>query len=360
MSLQRGSFGIEFDERQGFQYQKLWWAVVLIPVVALTVLYFRGCGGDVVRTTFSDDPMQQSRQEASELKAERERPSVLKHFLQTWWSAPSEVKREAEPQTVTLEPKKGWMASVPPNVLSTVQKQSADVKRLLEQIAACETADDLVAERQIFRQLLIRKEAEEIRAFVERKIGEINTTLLFSDRPMPEKVKHRIESGDLIAKLTKKYGNTQDYLLKANGIEKPELLRVGREIWVMKNPVFELTVFKKGGSAVLTLNGLFFKRYPISVGKASDSPNGTYAVRSRAKKPVHTNTEQDNSTQDVSWISLAATEETPDVSGFGLHGTWNEAALGRQVDAGRIRFSNTDIEELYILLPVGSLVNVTE
>ena len=360
MSLQRGSFGIEFDERQGFQYQKLWWSVALIPVVALIVLYFRGCGGDAARTTFSDDPMQQSRQEASELKAERERPSVLKHFLQTWWKAPAEEKREAEALVVAPEPKKGWMASVPPNVLSTVQKQSAEVKRLLEQVAVCETADDLVAERQLFRQLLIRKEAEEIRAFVERKIGEINTMLLFSDRAMPEKVKHRVEAGDLIAKLTKKYGNTQDYLLKANGIEKPALLRIGREIWVMKNPVFELTVFKKGGSAVLTLNGLFFKRYPISVGKATDSPNGTYAVRSRAKKPVYTNTERDNSTQDVSWISLAATGETPDVSGFGLHGTWNESALGRQVDAGRIRFSNTDIEELYVLLPVGSLVNVTE
>jgi len=360
MSLQRGSFGIEFDERQGFQYQKLWWAVALIPVVALIVLFFRGCGGDAARTAFSDDPMQQSRQEASELKAERERPSVLKHFLQTWWKAPADEKREAEAQAVAPEPKKGWMASVPPNVLSAVQKQSAEVKRLLEQVAVCETADDLVAERQIFRQLLIRKEAEDIRAFVERKIGEINTTLLFSDRAMPEKVKHRIEPGDLIAKLTKKYGNTQDYLLKANGIEKPALLRIGREIWVMKNPAFELTVFKKGGSAVLTLNGLFFKRYPISVGKATDSPNGTYAVRSRAKKPVYANTEPDNRTQDVSWISLAATGETPDVSGFGLHGTWNESALGRQVDAGRIRFSNTDIEELYVLLPVGTLVNVTE
>jgi len=360
MSLQRGSFGIEFDERQGFQYQKLWWAVVLIPMVALTVLFFRGCRDDAVQTTFSDDPMQQSRQKASELKAERERPSVLQHFLQTWWKTPVENKREAEVPPPAPEQKKGWAASVPAKVLSSVQKQSPEVKRLLEQVGEREAEDDLVGERLIFRQLLVRKDAEEIRAFVERKIGDINTALLFSDRPMPEKGKHRIAAGDVIGKLTKKYGCTQEYLLKTNGIDKPEQLRIGREIWVMKNPAFELTVFKKGGSAVLTLNGQFFKRYPIGVGKSENSPNGTYVVRSRMKKSVYNNSEQGGNSLGASWISLAATGETPEVAGFGLHGTWNESTLGRQVDAGRIRFSNADIEELYVLLSAGSLVNVTE
>ena len=360
MSLQRGSFGIEFDEREGFPYQKLWWAVVLIPVVALAALSFRGCGGGAAQNAFTDDPMQQSRQQVSEAKAASERPSVLKHFLLSWWAAPAENKKEAEVPAAPPEPQKGWRASVPPAILPTAEKQPPEVKRLLEKVTLCQAEDDLLGERQLFRQLLIRKDAEEIRAFVERKIGEINTTLLFSNRPMPEKVKHRIEAGDSIAKLAKKYGNTQDYLLKANGIDKPELLRIGREMWVLNNPVFELTVFKKNGSAVLTLDGLFCKRYAVSVGKAADSPNGTYAVRSHAKKPVYTNSEQGSDRQGASWISLAATGDTPDVAGFGLHGTWNEPALGRQVDAGRIRFNNTDMDELYALLPAGALVNVTE
>ena len=64
--------------------------------------------------------------------------------------------------------------------------------------------------------------------------------------------------------------------------------------------------------------------------------------------------------QGTCWLGLAATGDTPEVSGFGLHGTWSESALGRQVDAGRIRFANADIDELYVLLPVGATVNVTE
>lgn len=365
MSLQRGSYGVEYDDRPGFSYQRLYWVVLLIPVAALTVLFFRGCHREAAHSPFADESTQQSRQQTSERKAARARPSIFKHFSQTWLNSPKGDNPKAE--SAETKPKEKWMASVPEALLPAVRKQSSEVKRLLQQIAEREAADDLVGARLIYRQLLIRKDADEIRAFVERKIGDINTTLLFSDRPMPEKTKHRIEAGDLIAKLTKKYGNTQDFLLKANGIEKPELLRIGRGLWVMDNPVFELTVFKKGGSAVLTLNGRFFKRYVIGVGKSEASPKGTYRVSGRIKNPNDSGSEKDEkeetdskNTLGTCWLALAATDETPAVNNFGLHGTWNESSLGRPSDAGYIRFRNADIEELYVLLPLGSLVNIAD
>jgi len=329
------------------------------------VLFFRGCHTEAVHAPDVEEPTQHSRQQASELKAAHARPSILKHFAQTWQNLSK--GDTPKPKAVKVEPKEKWMASVPEALLPAVQKQSSEIKRLLQQVAEREGADDLVGARQIYRQLLVRKDAEEIRAFVERKIGDINNTLLFSDRPMPEKTKHRIEAGDLIAKLTKKYGNTQDFLLKANGIEKPELLRIGRGIWVMDNPVFELTVFKKGGSAVLTLNGRFFKRYVIGVGKSEASPKGTYRVSGRIKNPDFAGSEpsekdatDSKSAMGTCWLALAATDETPEVNNFGLHGTWNESSLGRPSDAGYIRFRNADIEELYVLLPLGSLVNIAD
>lgn len=365
MSLQRGSFGIEFDERQGFPYRKLWWSVVLIPVVSVAVLFVRGCPGDATPDALDEDPAHAARYDAPEVKAERERPSLFRHFFQKWTRSPPADKSDAAPAAPLQGD--GWMASTAQQPLPGAKNQSAEVKRLLEQAAAKEVEDDLVGARLVFRQLLVRKDAEEVRPFVERKIGTLNKALVFTDRPMPEKAKHRIASGDLVGKLSKRYGCTQDYLLRANGIDKPELLRIGREIWVLTNPVFELTVFKKGGSAVLTLNGQFFKRYPIGAGKPEECPSGTYTVRSRVKKPVYRSPEHGevpfgNSKNILGscWISLTATGETSEAPGFGLHGTWNESTLGRPSDAGRIRFRNADIEELYTLLPAGSLVNVTE
>jgi lipoprotein-anchoring transpeptidase ErfK/SrfK len=103
------------------------------------------------------------------------------------------------------------------------------------------------------------------------------------------------------------------------------------------------------------------------VGKLAESPSGVYAVRSRTKKPVYQSPEHGEAEfgnprniLGACWISLAATGETQEAEGLGLHGTWSESTLGRQVDAGRIRFSNADIEELYTLLPAGAVVNITE
>ena len=157
--------------------------------------------------------------------------------------------------------------------------QSPEVKRLFEAAARHEAADDLVNARLVLNQILLRKDAEDVRFFIERKIGNINTVLVFGDRPMPEKTRHQIAPGDLVGKLAKRYGNTQDFLLRANGIDQPNRLRIGREIWVLENPAFEMTVFKKAANAVLTLNGQFFKRYETVAGTPPDMPAGTYAVR---------------------------------------------------------------------------------
>lgn len=367
MSLQRGSFGIEFDERQGFPVQRLWWAVMLIPLAALGFIFFRGCAGEKAASALAEDPAQAARFDAPEVKADRERPSLFRHLFRRAAKAEAPPAPQAAAGGDTAARAEGWMSAGAAKTPQEIKIQAPEVKRLLGQAAAREAEDDLVGARQLYRRLLILKDAEEIRPFVERKIGEVNITLLFSNRPAPEKAQHRIASGDLVSKLAKRYGCTQDYLLKANGIDKPELLRIGREIWVLAKPVFELTVFKKGGTAVLTLNGQFFKRYPIGVGKSGESPNGVYAVQSRVRKPVYRSREHGEvpfgnprNILGSAWIGLAATGETPDAVGFGLHGTWNESSLGRPSDEGRIRFRNADIEELATLLPGGSVVNVTE
>lgn len=365
MSLQRGNFGIEFDERQGFPYQKLWWLVLLIPVAAVGVLFFRGSPNGAESSALDADPALSARFDAPDVKADRERPSLFRHFFKRWTTASPAEKPDAAPVAAGAE--KGWQMSDSPKAPPGAKGLSEEIKRLLEQAAACESADDLVGSRKLFRRLLVLKDAEEVRPFIERKIGALNTVLMFADRPTPEKAKHRIAAGDLVGKLAKRYGCTQEYLLKANGIDRPELLRIGREIWVLANPVFELTVFKKGGTAVLTLNGQYFKRYPIGVGKPEESPNGTYVVRSRVKNPAYRSREQGEvpfgnpkNILGTYWVALSAMGETTETTGFGLHGTWNESTLGRPADEGRIRFRNADIEELATLLPAGALVNVTE
>lgn len=292
--FQRGTYGVEFDEQQGSPFRKLWIPAALVLVVALPLLFFRSCGGQDESTEATDEKPGQTRYRVPEVEPQRERPSFWRHFLKRGNpedtdtpAAAAEPGAGASVPTVAPDPAGGGGGAAIRTAVAvapTAKVQSTEVKRLLERVAEYENADDLVNARLILHQLFQRKDAEDVRAFVERKIGTINTTLAFSDRPMPEKTRHRIASGDLISKLAKRYGNTQDYLLKANGIDQPNRLRVGREIWVLEDPVFELTVFSKASNAVLTLNGQFFKRYEIGLGKPDDTSSGFDPVRKKLSK----------------------------------------------------------------------------
>jgi len=360
MALQRGSYGIEFDERPGLPIGKLWGIVALILVVVLGVFFFRGCGEESSSQPVSDNGLGQTRYALPEEKAAEERPSLWRHFLDSRRKADSgEAAANDAPQTPPPDGAKRQD--------STPKIQSPEVRKLLDQAAQYESADDLVKTRLVLQEVRLRPDAEDVRAFVERKLGTLNTALAFGDRAMPEKARHRIVSGDLIGKLAKRYGCTQDYLLRANGIDKPELLRIGREIWVLKEPVFELTVFRRASCAVLTLNGQFFKRYEVGFCKPEHAPAGTYLIRNRVKKPVYRTSRQGEvpfghpqNILGTRWVTLTATGDTPAVKGLGLHGTWNDALLGRPSDEGRVRFSNADIEEICTLMPDGSAVNIAE
>ena len=366
MSLERGTYGIEYDGRRDSPFRKLWIPAALILALLVPLFFFRGCGAAPERDPLTDDLVGQTRYRVPDVETPRERASLWKHFLNFRQS--TESAAEGRPAPETAVPAKGAGGPFPQaKAPQVVTVQSPEVQKLLEQVTAYETADDPVNARLVLQQILLRRDADDVRAFAERKIGSLNTALVFGNRPMPEKTRHRIVAGDLIGKIAKRYGNTQEYLLKANGIDKPELLRIGREIWVLQAPVFELTVFKRSSSAVLTLNDRFFKRYEIGIGKPAHVPSGTYSVRSKVKNPAYrlpgggeVAFGHPQNILGTRWVSLTATGATPETKRLGLHGTWNVSALGRPSEAGLIRFRNADIEELCVLLPDGTAVNVTD
>ncbi len=366
MSLQRGTYGVEFDGQRSSPLRKLWLPAILVLALGVPLLVLRGCSGRSDTQALADEEAPgQTRYRVPEVETRRERPSLWRHFLNFG-------RREETSAAVAGDggaaPATGerWL-DAERKTMSAAAVRSVEVQRLLEQVASHETADDLVAARQLLHQLLIRRDAEDVRAFVERKIGEINTTLLFSNRAMPEKVRHRVVSGDLISKLAKRFGTTQAYLLQANGIDRPDRLRIGREIWVLDKPAFEVMVFKQAATAVLVLNGQFCKRYAVGLGPAADIPAGTYAVRNRVLQPAYRLPDggevpfgHPRNILGTRWITLSATGETPPARLLGLHGTWDVSSLGRASDTGRVRFRNADIEELCVLLPDGTPVSIVE
>jgi len=55
----------------------------------------------------------------------------------------------------------------------------------------------------------------------------------------------------------------------------------------------------------------------------------------------------------VAWLGF-------DLPGYGIHGTTEPQNLGKQVTQGCVRMANTDVEELYTIVPVGTEVQIVD
>ncbi len=364
MSLQRGTYGIEYNENQGSGLRKLWIPLVVLMLVLMSALFFRGCGGDE-RKNNREDELGSVSYRLPEVEPDRERPSLLKH-----WFFSKRAREAAEKSGEGVAERRVGDAARSATEAALAQpprKLPPEVQRLMELVAEHENADDLANARQVLLHLLTRRDTDEVRAFVERKIGALNTAMIFGNRCMPEKTRHKVVSGDVIGRLARSYGNTIDYILHVNGIDRPENLRIGREIWVLQNPVFEMTIFKRAKKAVLTLNGQFFKSYEVSPGKSEQLPSGNYEIRNRIKNPiryVHGPTLSSGVTASGEFgtrgLVVIPSGGTPGSGAVALHGNSDEVAFNQTPDERAVRFRNSDIEEIFILMRTGEAVNITD
>jgi lipoprotein-anchoring transpeptidase ErfK/SrfK len=118
---------------------------------------------------------------------------------------------------------------------------------------------------------------------------------------------------------------------------------------------------------VLYLNDRFFKRYPVGIGKESRTPLGTFAVSDRIVEPVWWRPDgrqipfgNPENILGTRWLALRATAGTADVKGYGIHGTWDDKSIGKAESAGCVRMKNSDVEQLFDLVPLGTPVTILD
>ncbi|MCL4426089.1 MAG: L,D-transpeptidase family protein [Firmicutes bacterium] len=102
------------------------------------------------------------------------------------------------------------------------------------------------------------------------------------------------------------------------------------------------------------------KRYPIGVGRsAAETPVGDFAVAVKVVEPTWYPLEKDQppvppgpeNPLGSRWLGLT-------VSRYGMHGTNVPDSIGHSVSRGCIRLHNRDVEELFELVQVGTLVRI--
>ena len=198
-------------------------------------------------------------------------------------------------------------------------------------------------------------------------LNKVNSLVISTDLPGPEKESYVIQKGDSLIKIASDSNTTLDLLMKCNGLNPSNpVMRPGRTIKVFKGN-WKVEVSKKRFKLYVYNGGNLFKVYNIGIGKPEKTPAGTFEVDVKKKEPVWFKDGKQvpyGSKENIlgtRWMSLKpASESGAGLKGYGIHGTWMPGEIGKENNAGSIRLDNDDINELYMIVPLHTTVVIKD
>jgi LysM repeat protein len=206
-----------------------------------------------------------------------------------------------------------------------------------------------------------------LRQEIEEVLGDVSIMLITTPRQMPEKTDYTIRSGDYLSKLAREFGTTKALIQKSNQIDDPNRIRQGDRLRILNKVDFSIHVRKRANDLVLKMNGEFVKRYRVGTGEFGRTPVGTFKIVDRIVEPVWWRPDgkaipygEEGNVLGTRWMKIEATGDTPAIVGYGIHGTWDDDSIGKQSSAGCIRMLNADVEELFMIVPLGVVVTITD
>ena len=119
---------------------------------------------------------------------------------------------------------------------------------------------------------------------------------------------------------------------------------------------FSIIVSKSKNTLDLMLHERLFKRYSVGTGKFGKTPEVDFFVYDKIEEPPWTRP-SDNKVIEYGdpenvlgtrWFALKS-PKNPELTGFGIHGTWERDSIGYQSSDGCVRMFNEDVEELFKL-----------
>lgn len=171
--------------------------------------------------------------------------------------------------------------------------------------------------------------------------------------PQPHYMEGRVvRAGDALQNVAKDYDISWEYLAKLNRTDAKKI-RPGQKLKVIKGP-FSAVVDLSDMELTIHSHGHFVALFPVGVGRDSASPVGTFKVLEKLRDPTYYGADgvidHDDPKNPLGeyWIDLG--------EGIGIHGTTDQASIGKAESAGCIRLKDRDIADVFDLLTVGAEV----
>jgi len=242
-------------------------------------------------------------------------------------------------------------------VYSPAHKERGLALNLMKEAKNLEAKEKWLEAKKIYQKLIADfPSAREVMSW-QRKAEEINLKLLFSPAMTPGAEVYEIKRGDTLIKIARNFKTTPDLIMKSNQLSSDRIMP-GQKLKVWTVP-FSIVVDKSQNLLMLKIKEEVFKTYVVATGLNNSTPVGHFKITNKLLNPT--------------WFKAGAVvpAASPEnilgtrwmgfnLPGYGIHGTTEPESLGQQVTQGCVRMLNSDVEELYVIVPAGTEVIVVD
>ncbi len=250
-------------------------------------------------------------------------------------------------------------AAVPPaSARAASRPVSGSFDMLLKEAQGFEKKGEFLEAQRILRDMLARFVTDPRIEDVQQRLEAVNMRVLVSGlMVMGLTVQREVVAGDTLSMIADEFRTTTAFIKKQNGLSS-DVIRRGQllRIWTGR---LSVVVDKSQNTLMLRSDGALIRTYPVSTGKDSITPVGTFKIVNKLSKPAWTHEGRvipygdSQNILGTRWMGF-------DIPGYGIHGTTDPAKIGQQTTAGCVRMHNDDVEELYDLLPVNTEVTIMD
>jgi len=217
---------------------------------------------------------------------------------------------------------------------------------------------DLIRARALYQSIVEKFPGSGKIASAQEALEDINVKLLFSNIPTADSETYVVQKGDTLNKIARNIGTTPEMIMRSNGL-KGSAIRAGQSLKVCKAK-FSIVVDKSQNILTLRSGQDIVKTYRVSTGKNSCTPVGTFKIINKIVDPpwykepgVVIAASDPKNVLGSRWLGISKPS-------YGIHGTIQPESIGQSVTEGCVRMKNSEVEELYDIVPEGTEVVITE
>ncbi len=217
---------------------------------------------------------------------------------------------------------------------------------------------DLVRAKALYQGIVEKFPGSGKIASAQEALEDINVKLLFSNIPTADSETYVVQKGDTLNKIARNIGTTPEMIARSNGLTG-SAIRAGQSLKVCKAK-FSIVVDKSQNILTLRSGQDIVKTYRVSTGKNSCTPVGAFKIINKIVDPpwykepgVVIAASDPKNVLGSRWLGISKPS-------YGIHGTIQPESIGQSVTEGCVRMKNSEVEELYDIVPEGTEVVITE